>query len=95
MGRYSSPVMSYPLNTADIQKLNHILIEQLGIKAEQITPEANIRDDLNADSLTMIELSMAVEEQFGVTIPDDKVEQIATLGDLKQALEEILAKAVK
>lgn len=87
--------MSHPLNTSEHQKLNHILVEQLAIKPEQIISEAKIVDDLGADSLAVIELSMTVEEQFNVTISDERLEQISTVGDLAAALAELLAEQSK
>ncbi len=57
-----------------------IVVEQLGVEAEQVTPEANFVDDLNADSLDLVELIMAFEEAYGMEIPDEDAEKIQTVG---------------
>ena len=64
-----------------LDKVKEIIVEQLGIDEEQITPESNFISDLNADSLDMVELMMALEEEFGIEIPDEEAEKIATVGD--------------
>ena len=53
------------------ERVKEIIVEQLGVNAEQVTPEASFIDDLGADSLDTVELIMAFEEEFGVEIPDD------------------------
>ncbi len=58
-----------------------ILVDQLGVDEEAISMEANFIDDLNADSLDIVELVMAMEQEFGITIPDDEAERIKTVGD--------------
>lgn len=57
-----------------------ILAEQLDADAEKITPETRIAEDLNADSLDVVELLMAVEEEFDVQIPDEEIENLKTVG---------------
>ena len=64
-------------NNAD--RVKKIIISQLNVSEEQVTPEANFIDDLGADSLDQVELVMALEEEFGIDIPDDAAEQIATV----------------
>lgn len=61
------------------EKVKKIVIEQLEVEAEQVTPEANFANDLNADSLDTVELVMALEEEFDIEIPDEAAEQIATV----------------
>ena len=63
------------------QKVKSIIAEQLGIGEDEIKPESNFIDDLGADSLDIVELVMAMEEEFEVEIPDDEAENIKTVGD--------------
>jgi len=58
-----------------------VIIDQLDAKAEAVTESASFIDDLGADSLAVVELVLALEETFGVTIPDDKAEELRTVGD--------------
>lgn len=62
-------------------RLKKIIAERLGVKEEQIVPGASFADDLKADSLDLVELIMALEEEFGVDIPDDEAEKILTVAD--------------
>ncbi|PIW68881.1 MAG: acyl carrier protein [Candidatus Omnitrophica bacterium CG12_big_fil_rev_8_21_14_0_65_42_8] len=73
---------------AAAEKVKSIIAEQLGIKAEEVTPEASFIDDLGADSLDTVELVMALEEEFGVEIPDEDAEKITTVGDAIKYIEE-------
>jgi acyl carrier protein len=61
------------------EKVKKIVIEQLEVDPEAVTPEANFANDLNADSLDTVELVMALEEEFDIEIPDEAAEQIATV----------------
>ncbi|MBS2029550.1 MAG: acyl carrier protein [Deltaproteobacteria bacterium] len=63
------------------QKVKSIIAEQLGVGEDEIKPESNFIDDLGADSLDIVELVMAMEEEFEVEIPDDEAENIKTVGD--------------
>ena len=63
------------------EKVKHIIVEQLGVDAEEVKPEASFVDDLGADSLDVVELVMAFEEEFNVEIPDEAAEKIATVKD--------------
>lgn len=69
------------------EKIAEILAEQLGIAQSKITPESNIVDDLGADSLDLVELLMTLEDETGKTIPDDKVADLKTVGDVVALLE--------
>ena len=62
-------------------KIKQIVVEHLGVDEAKVTPEASFIDDLGADSLDIVELVMAFEEEFGVEIPDDAAEKITTVKD--------------
>ncbi len=62
-------------------KVKEIIINELGVDPEKVTPEASFVEDLGADSLDTVELVMAFEEEFGVDIPDEDAEQMRTVGD--------------
>jgi acyl carrier protein len=62
-------------------KVKEIIVDQLGVEAEQVKPEASFIDDLGADSLDTVELVMAFEEEFDLEIPDEDAEKIKTVGD--------------
>ncbi|MBX0311388.1 acyl carrier protein [Sulfurihydrogenibium sp.] len=64
------------------QKVKQIIADQLGVDIEKITPEAKFVDDLGADSLDVVELIMAFEEEFGIEIPDEDAEKITTVKDV-------------
>ncbi len=68
-------------------KITEIIVEQLGVKPEEVTPEASFVDDLGADSLDTVELVMALEEEFGIEIPDEDAEKIQTVGDASRYIE--------
>ena len=61
-------------------RVKEIIVEKLGVSGEQVTTEAHFVDDLGADSLDQVELVMALEEEFGIEIPDSDAEKIATVG---------------
>ena len=63
------------------KKVTELIIEKLGVEADDITPEASFTNDLGADSLDTVELIMEFEKEFEVTIPDEDAEQISTVGD--------------
>jgi acyl carrier protein len=69
-------------------KVKSIIAEQLGVKSEEVTPEAKFVEDLGADSLDTVELVMALEEEFGIEIPDEDAEKITTVGDAVKYIEE-------
>ena len=61
------------------ERVAKIVVEQLGVKEEEVKPEASFVDDLGADSLDTVELVMALEEEFGTEIPDEEAEKITTV----------------
>lgn len=69
-------------------KIRSIISEQLGVKPEEVNPQASFIDDLGADSLDTVELIMALEEEFGVEIPDEDAEKMVTVGDAIKYIEE-------
>ncbi len=71
-----------------VEKINSIIVEQLGVDADEVTPQASFTDDLGADSLDIVELVMAFEEEFGIEIPDEDAEKI---GSVKEATDYIQA----
>ena len=63
-------------------KVKDIIVEQLGVDPEKVKPEASFIDDLGADSLDIVELVMAMEEEFDIEIPDEDAEKIKSVGDV-------------
>ena len=63
------------------QRVKEIICEQLGVSEDQVTPQASFIEDLGADSLDIVELVMAMEEEFDIEIPDEDAEKIQTIGD--------------
>jgi acyl carrier protein len=71
-----------PMSTVEMEtRLRSLVIEQLGVDETVLKPESSFTDDLGADSLDLVELIMAIEEEFGIEIPDDQAEEIRTVGD--------------
>lgn len=69
-------------------KVKDIVVEQLGVDEEEVTEQASFVDDLGADSLDIVELVMALEEEFDVEIPDEDAEKIVTVGDAVNYIKE-------
>jgi acyl carrier protein len=69
------------------ERVKSIIVEQLGVDAEEVTPEASFVEDLGADSLDTVELIMAFEEEFGVEISDDEAEKIRKVKDAVDYIE--------
>jgi len=69
-------------------KVKDIIVEQLGVNAEQVTPEAKFIEDLGADSLDTVELVMAFEEEFSIEVPDEEAEKLQTVGDVLNYVKE-------
>ena len=73
------------------ERVAKIVVEQLGVKPEEVTTEANFENDLGADSLDAVELVMAFEEEFGIEISDEDAERMKKVKDVIQYLEKRLA----
>lgn len=71
-----------------LEKLKEILVDQLDIEEDKVTLEASITEDLGADSLDVVDLIMSLEEEFGLEIPDEEVENIKTVGDIVKYIED-------
>lgn len=69
------------------EKVRKIIAEQLGIEEDEITMESSFIDDLGADSLVIVELIMALEEEFDLEIPDSEAEKITTVGDVVEYIK--------
>ncbi|MEW6523448.1 MAG: acyl carrier protein [Bacillota bacterium] len=70
------------------EKIKEIIVDQLGVEDDEVTLEASFIDDLGADSLEIVELIMALEEEFGIAIPDEDVEKITTVGHAVEYIKE-------
>ncbi len=70
------------------EKIKQIIVDQLGVEADKVTPEASFIDDLGADSLDTVELVMALEEEFDIEIPDEDAEKITTVGEAVNYIEQ-------
>ena len=73
-----------------LSELQSILVEQLGVDASEVVETASFSEDLNADSLDLVEMIMEMEDKFGVKIPDEEAEKIVTVGD---AVDYVVARA--
>jgi acyl carrier protein len=78
------------LSEKDTKAVLNILIEQLGVQEAQLAPDARLMDDLGADSLTVVEITLALEERFNLSIPDEQWERVSTVRDLFELLAELL-----
>ena len=72
-------------------RVKAIIIEKFGVSESEVTSEANFTNDLSADSLDRVELIMEIEDEFGISIPEDLAEKIATVGDAVKYVEEKVA----
>ena len=69
-------------------KLKELVVDQLGVEEDEVTMEATMQDDPGADSLDLVDLVMSVEEEFGVKVADEDLENIKTVGDIVNYIEE-------
>lgn len=85
--------MTDTLTETEVTRIQNILMEQLEVRREQVTPEARIQEDLGADSLDVAEIAMTTEEAFNVTIPDEDAEKVVTVQDLFDTVGALLGRA--
>ena len=71
-----------------VEKVKKMIVEQLGVSESEVVPEAKFIDDLGADSLDIVELVMALEDEYGIEIPDEDAEKIVTVGDAIRYIED-------
>jgi acyl carrier protein len=83
--------MKNVLSEQDTNAVFDILVEQLGVTREQLAPDAKLQQDLGADSLTIIEITMAIEERLQISIPDEQWEDVSTVEDVFESLAELLS----
>jgi acyl carrier protein len=88
-------IMNDILSEKVINEVREVLVQQLDVPQDQITPEARIMGDLGADSLDIVEITMTLEERFDLTIPDEKLDDLETVGDLCRALTDWLEQSVR
>lgn len=72
-----------------LEKVQAMLAEALNLSPEKVTPDAKIVDDLGADSLDVVELLSQLEDEYGITIPDDEVESLVTVADVAAEVEKL------
>lgn len=82
--------MNNLLSEKDTRAVLDILVEQLGVQESQLTADARLQEDLGADSLEIVEIAMTVDERFGVSVPDEVLEKVSTVGDLFETLADLL-----
>lgn len=82
--------MNNLLSEENTQAVIQLLTEGLGVDRQQLTMDARLKEDLGADSLTLVEINMALEEHFNLSIPDERLERVQTVGDVLELLAEML-----
>jgi acyl carrier protein len=78
------------LSEKDAKAAIEILVQELGVDESQLTCNARLEEDLSADSLTLVEINMALEDRFNLSIPDERLERVQTVGDVFELLAELL-----
>lgn len=84
--------MKTMLTEKETATIEDILMEQLEVKRDQIKPESRIKDDLSADSLDIAEIVMKLEDEFGITIPDESAEAVESVEDIHETLTKLLGR---
>jgi len=79
-----------PTDGRILARLRDILVEQMDVGPDRVTPQSHLRDDLGMDSLDVVQFQMAAEEVFGVVIPEDELDRLATVRDAAQLVEQLL-----
>lgn len=79
------------MSVSTFDRLKKIVVEQLGVDEAEVVPSASFVEDLNADSLDLVELIMSLEEEFGMDIPDEEAEKIKTVGEAVDYVDEHLS----
>jgi acyl carrier protein len=82
--------MNHLLPEKDAKAVLEILTEELGVQQSQLTTDARLKEDLGADSLSLVEINMALEDRFNLSIPDERLERVQTVGDIFELLAELL-----
>ncbi len=70
------------------ERVKEIIVRELGVNEEQVTPEARFIEDLGADSLDLVEVVMEFEEEFGIKVPDEDAEKLQSVGDVVKYIDE-------
>jgi acyl carrier protein len=81
-------VMSQKVEVSVLEQVIRMIVDKLGVDNTEVVPEAKFIDDLGADSLDIVELLMAVEDEYGIQVPDEDAEGMQTVGDIVQYIEE-------
>jgi acyl carrier protein len=82
--------MNNLLSESDTKAVLDILVKQLGVQQAQLTPEARLKEDLQADSLDIVEIIMSVDEHFNISVPDEVADRVVTVEDLFENLADLL-----
>ena len=82
--------MNHLLPEKDAKAILEILTEELGVEQSQLTTDARLKEDLGADSLSLVEINMALEDRFNLSNPDERLERVQTVGDIFELLADLL-----
>ena len=73
-----------------LERVSKVIVDRLGVDESEVKLEASFREDLGADSLDVVELVMELEDEYGITIPDDQAENLVTVADVASAIEALM-----